>query len=125
MDEDLQKSAREKAISAYDQNDAWGRSTDMAPDELKFYAMKIKRENNTLIKLDSHWVDVTKVLQDGSIIGKSRLTPRGFDDRNWESQYYSSSPTVSSVAVRTTETLGLRLSLIGVVIDFSSASANI
>ena len=74
-----------------------------------------------MIKLDARWVDVAKVQQNGTVIGKSRLTPRGFDDRSWEATFYSGSPTVSSSSIRSSETLGLRQNLIGTLIDFSDA----
>ena len=85
------------------------------------YLAKCKKENKTIIKLDSRWVDVAKVKENGEVIGKSRLTPRGFDDRSWEATFYSGSPTVSSSSIRSSETLGLRKWLKGVLIDFSDA----
>ena len=119
-DEEHQK-ARSKAIQAYDENDAWDRSTDKSDSEFKMYLAKCKKENKTIIKLDSRWVDVAKVKENGEVIGKSRLTPRGFDDRSWEATFYSGSPTVSSSSIRSSETLGLRKWLKGVLIDFSDA----
>ena len=119
-DEEHQK-ARSKAIQAYDENDAWDRSTDKSDSEFKMYLAKCKKENKTIIKLDARWVDVAKVKENGEVIGKSRLTPRGFDDRSWEATFYSGSPTVSSSSIRSSETLGLRKRLKGVLIDFSDA----
>ncbi len=116
-----QQKARSKAIQAYDENDAWDRSTDKSDSEFKIYLSKCRSENRIVIKLDSRWVDVAKVQQDGKVIGKSRLTPRGFDDRSWEATFYSGSPTVSSSLIRSSETLGLRKWLIGALIDFSDA----
>ena len=111
---------RQKAIEAYDSHDAWDRSSDLNDQDFRNY-FQSNRNSKKIIKLGSRWVDVAKVLQDGTVIGKSRLTPKGFDDRSWESLFYSSAPTVSSSSIRISETLGLRANLVGVVIDFSDA----
>ena len=115
-----QSEGRRKAILAYDENDAWDRTSDLSEKDFDAY-FRANKNFKKIIKLGARWVDVAKVLQDGTVIGKSRLTPRGFDDRSWESLFYSSAPTVSSSSVRISETLGLRAFLLGVLVDFSDA----
>ena len=95
-----QELARTKAIAAFDDNDAWDRSSDLNPSDFKNYKNDCIKKGKKLIALSTRWVDVAKVLQDGTVIGKSRLTTRGFDDHTWESMFYSSSPTVSSASLR-------------------------
>ena len=112
--------SRAKAIAAFDENDAWDRASDLSEIEWKNYQFKSKNKIK-LIALTSRWVDAAKVLSNGELIGKSRLATRGFDDRSWESMFYSSSPTVGASTIRISETLGIRDDLISVLIDFSDA----
>ena len=49
LDDSLKKAARKKAISTYDENDAWDRSTDQTPENFKIYEKQCRTVSTSVL----------------------------------------------------------------------------
>ena len=121
---DLSDAQREKAvkkaIGAYDKYGAWDRTSDMSESEFKIY--KRSKPNVEIVVEDTTTLGTAKrEISSGEIIGKFRILPRGYKDRTWESNIYSTSPTVSQASVNVCEIHGLRANLFSYLLDFADA----
>jgi hypothetical protein len=110
------KTAVDKAIAAYDNHDSWDRSKPLTTDQV----LALKRKNKNIILLDSIVVKDAKI-KNKELIGKVRITPRGFRDTSDKARFFSTSPTVSSVSVRLAEMIGMMFGLASWIFDFSDA----
>ena len=109
-----QHASRQKGIDDYDEHDAWDKE-GITDEELR---LKM-RYNKKIVALRAGWVDKAKIIA-GILKGKSRLTPKGFEDklRNIDDNM---SPTVDSCTLKVLEVLGLREGWEGYSLDFSQA----
>ena len=114
LSEEDQRESRLKAIGDYNEHNAWeeGGLTNEAMRALQ------KRDKN-VVALRSKWVDKAKCI-DGIIAGKSRLTPKGYEDHLRNSDD-NQAPTIDGMTLRALEIMGLREGWVGYSMDFSQA----
>ena len=112
-----QKTAYLKAISAYDQYKSWNRGTELTDHQMKELR---KTSKNEVTCMDCTLVRDAKI-KEKKLVGKVRIAPRGFKDTSFKSQFYSTSPTVSSISIRICELIGMMLGLTSWIFDVSDA----
>ena len=93
LPEEKRAKARLKGIDDYDVSQSWDSHNWRESDLL-----------GNAVKFSGRWVDIVKVI-DGDIDGKSRWTPKGFQEKNPGAV---ESPTATLVTHRVGEILGLR-----------------
>ena len=107
--------SRLKGVADYDEFAAWSRVDSVTDAELA----EIMRIDTTVVKIATGWVDKAKIV-DGKLIGRSRLVPKGFQDK-LRGTVDNSSPTVNSSMLRIVENLAIREGWGACQLDFSSA----
>ena len=117
--EDLSPAEQEKsmlkAIADYDEFLAWDRGSDKTESEIEAHL----QANPTAVKIACAFIHKAKI-SGGKLIGKSRLTPRGFLDKFRFSEE-TQSPTVSAICLRIILIWALRMNFITFQLDFSQA----
>ena len=111
-----QKLAMEKALLAYDNHQSWDRKQPWTEAEVKAF----RRQHPEAVLLDSILVKDAKI-KERELIGKVRLTPRGFRDNSDKARFFSTSPTAASASVRLSELLGMRYGLRSWLFDVTDA----
>ena len=110
VSEEEQRKSDERAVRDYDEHGAWDRSTTATIQDL--------RKRGEVVLRGRH-VRKAKVV-DGKLIGRSRWTPKGFQERGVEKGDVDS-PTVNTTTERVVEGLGLRKRWVAFQGDVSSA----
>ena len=81
--------ARRKAIQDYDEFECWERGNDLSKEQVQ----KIMQTDATVVRMSAGWSGELCKYIDGVLCGKSRWTPRGFEDV-WRYTDQTNSPTV-------------------------------
>ena len=113
---EAQKLAMKKALLAYDNHQSWDRKQPWTEDQVKAF----RRQHPDTVLLDSILVKDAKI-KEKELIGKVRLTPRGFRDNSDKARFFSTSPTAASASVRLSELLGMRYGLRSWLFDVTDA----
>ena len=116
LDEDQKKDAIARAIKAYDDHDSWDKKNPLSTEEV----LALRRKNPKIVLLDSIVVKDAKI-KNTLLIGKVRITPRGFRDTSDKARFFSTSPTVSSATIRLAEMLGMMYGLTSWLFDITDA----
>ena len=100
-------------------NTVHGTENLMSTEEFKQYSNMKQAAGVEIVLEDTTTLGTAKrEISSGEIIGKFRILPRGYKDRTWESNIYSTSPTVSQASVNVCEIHGLRANLSSYLVDF-------
>ena len=112
---EAQASARAKAIDDYDEHGAWDRESDLTLEGMEHYL----KAHPGAVKIRARYVDKCKVVA-GNLIGKSRLTPKGFEDK-FRFHDSNTSPTCNGTLLNILDVFGLRAGWGRFALDFSQA----
>ncbi len=112
LSEEQQEAAYAKGVNEYHKHECWYDCEAQVYSDLKAQNIQV---------LTAAWRgEKAKFAPDGTVVGRIRWTPRGFEQRDLEPGQ-SMSPTVARTSVLVVETLGMRHRMLSFQVDWESA----